>query len=64
MPESALDGYLRQAEAIFAAAGPSGDERPADTFDSFERLRWFELPGACIAAGVAPEPAGGAAGGP
>jgi selenocysteine lyase/cysteine desulfurase/amino acid transporter len=64
VPESALDGYLRQAEAIFAAAGPSGDERPADTFDSFERLRWFELPSACIAAEAAPEPAGGAAGGP
>jgi selenocysteine lyase/cysteine desulfurase len=70
VPESALDGYLRQAEAIFAAAEPAGDDPAAGndpaaaTFDDFERLRWFELPAACVAAEPAPDPAGGAAGGP
>jgi selenocysteine lyase/cysteine desulfurase/amino acid transporter len=63
-PESALGGYLREAEATFAAAGPPRDDQPAATFASFERLRWFELPSACVVAEPAPEPAGGTAGGP
>jgi hypothetical protein len=61
MPEpvsdSALAGYLRQAEAILAARPHSKCQRdPALTTpvpERFERLRWFELPNVCLAGGVA-----------
>jgi hypothetical protein len=42
---------LRQAEAIFAARPSSNGAAPAATmFDEFDRLRWFELPEACLEA--------------
>jgi hypothetical protein len=51
VPEHALPGYLQRARAILAAV-PSGNghEHPAVPVpDRFERLRWFELPHACLA---------------
>ena len=48
-PESALAGYLEEAEAIFAAAVDKASSRapvaaqPAMT-EGFRRLRWFPLP--------------------
>jgi hypothetical protein len=50
--ESALAGYLVEAEAIVAAAtGPETSPvgQPASPVsEDFERLRWFELPAACL----------------
>ncbi|GAA1058496.1 aminotransferase [Agromyces luteolus] len=62
-PESALAGYLAEAEAVFAAgpsataasaaAGAPGDEpatdaAPARLSADFEHLRWFDLPAVCL----------------
>ncbi|WP_353826555.1 aminotransferase class V-fold PLP-dependent enzyme [Agromyces sp. SYSU T0242] len=53
-PESALRGYLAEAEAVFAAAAArGGPTEPADAAapgvtDDFEHLRWFDLPAACL----------------
>jgi selenocysteine lyase/cysteine desulfurase len=49
-PESALEGYLAEAEALFASLpDPYADREPAHIADSrisddFEHLRWFDLP--------------------
>jgi selenocysteine lyase/cysteine desulfurase len=53
VPDSALAGYLREAGVILAAhPAAGGQEHPgAAVPDGFERLRWFELPDACLAAG-------------
>jgi selenocysteine lyase/cysteine desulfurase len=51
VPDSELTGYLRQAELILAAPR----KVPAATgvlADPMERLRWFELPNACLPGGV------------
>jgi selenocysteine lyase/cysteine desulfurase len=52
VPDSELAGYLRRAEAILAAPreAPATDGVMADRL---ERLRWFELPGQCLAAAPA-----------
>ncbi|WP_324613451.1 aminotransferase class V-fold PLP-dependent enzyme [Agromyces kandeliae] len=60
-PESALAGYLAEAERVFAAgpvgvgasaAGTGGDgttdAAPARLSDDFEHLRWFDLPAVCL----------------
>jgi hypothetical protein len=48
--DGALAGYLREARAILAAH-PDGEAHPtAAVPDRFERLRWFQLPDACLAA--------------
>jgi len=57
--EAVLAGYLDRARAILAAASrprprPAAGGRSAAAPDRFERLRWFELPGACLD----PAPAG------
>ena len=49
-PESALEGYLAEAEALFASLpDPYADGEPAHVADErisedFEHLRWFDLP--------------------
>ncbi len=49
-PESALAGYLAEAEALFASLpDPYADGEPAHVADErvsedFEHLRWFDLP--------------------
>ena len=53
MPEAALAGYLAQARAILAAApdpdpGGGGGPAPPALPDPLERLRWFQLPDACL----------------
>ena len=50
-PESALEGYLKEANAVLAAATPASGE-PIDQLVSadFEQLRWFDLPPACLRA--------------
>ena len=49
-PESALAGYLAEAEQIVAAtAEPAGADGPVvELTADFEQLRWFELPAACL----------------
>ena len=51
-PESALWGYLAEAEARFAAALPAAvPEADGDLpglSDDFEHLRWFDLPVECL----------------
>jgi hypothetical protein len=50
-PESALAGYLTEAEQIVAAARqpvPDGDAPVVALSDDFEHLRWFELPAVCL----------------
>jgi hypothetical protein len=49
-PESALHRYLDEARTLLAAATPPSGE-PLDDLVSadFELLRWFDLPGACLA---------------
>lgn len=53
--EGALTGYLREAEALFAALADDPAIDPSRwvasgplTGADFEQLRWFELPGACV----------------
>jgi selenocysteine lyase/cysteine desulfurase len=48
-PESALQGYLEEAQRILAEADGLADESTADLGADFEHLRWFELPAACVA---------------
>jgi hypothetical protein len=49
VPDGALAGYLRDARAILAARPPGdGHPHPAALPGRLERLRWFELPGACL----------------
>lgn len=49
-PESMLTSYLDDARRIFAQAAPppASDVRPSGVSDDFEKLRWFELPDACM----------------
>ena len=56
VPDSELAGYLRQAEAIFAAQPPTdAGETAADGMgDQLERLRWFELPDVCLTRASSP----------
>jgi hypothetical protein len=49
VPDGALARHLRQARAILAALPDgNGAEPGAAVFDGFDRLRWFELPSACL----------------
>jgi len=49
-PESVLRGHLENAAALLAHAATSSTEDPGDfVSEDFEHLRWFELPGACLA---------------
>ena len=51
-PESELQRYLDEAEALFAAATPEMDsaaEGPTGMSADFEHLRWFDLPARCVA---------------
>lgn len=49
-PESALEGYIAEARRIFAAADACPEDNGAPVLGAdFERLRWFELPAACLA---------------
>jgi selenocysteine lyase/cysteine desulfurase len=54
IPESALAGYLLEAAAIVAGVDGSGPGldglAPTGMSEEFERLRWFELPAACLRA--------------
>ena len=44
-PESALAGYLAEAEALFASLPEPGEDHASDTVSAdFEHLRWFDLP--------------------
>jgi selenocysteine lyase/cysteine desulfurase len=45
-PESALQGYLREAEQILRAATPCDGD--AEVNADFDHLRWFELPPASL----------------
>jgi selenocysteine lyase/cysteine desulfurase len=48
-PESALEGYLRDARALLAATPePAGFDPDGGVSDDFEHLRWFELPAGCL----------------
>ena len=53
-PEAALNGYLAQARELLAArSAPDLESAPLSAMsglldDEFERLRWFELPAACM----------------
>ncbi len=53
-PESALRGYLDEGAALLEAASPpdlDGSDGLTELVSSdFEHLRWFELPGRCLAA--------------
>jgi hypothetical protein len=46
-PESALAGYLAEAETLLTAL-PEPDLGCARVSDDFEALRWFPLPAACV----------------
>jgi selenocysteine lyase/cysteine desulfurase len=50
-PDTPLTRYLDDARAIIAAAprAPSTPDADPATADEFERLRWFDLPAACVA---------------
>ena len=48
-PERILDGYLREARQILAPRPDPTDGQPFPVLsDPLERLRWFELPAACL----------------
>jgi selenocysteine lyase/cysteine desulfurase len=61
-PQAALQGYLAQARALFAATAATGTQAAAGQADDapepgrpieapsrdFEALQWFELPAACL----------------
>jgi selenocysteine lyase/cysteine desulfurase len=49
-PEEALAGYLEQARGLFAARSDvdACDHEATGLDEEFERLRWFELPAACV----------------
>jgi hypothetical protein len=46
-PETALAGYLEEAQKILDSAPPGVDPEEVDLelTDDFEHLRWFPLPG-------------------
>ncbi|ADG80215.1 Aminotransferase class V OS=Tsukamurella paurometabola (strain ATCC 8368 / DSM / CCUG 35730/ CIP 100753 / JCM 10117 / KCTC 9821 / NBRC 16120 / NCIMB 702349/ NCTC 13040) OX=521096 GN=Tpau_3637 PE=4 SV=1 [Tsukamurella paurometabola] len=46
-PESALAGYLAEAQAIFAVSTPDISASAALSAD-FDHLRWFDLPTVCV----------------
>lgn len=49
-PEEALPGYLREARALLAARSVDDAwDPPSGVSADFESLRWFELPGVCLA---------------
>jgi selenocysteine lyase/cysteine desulfurase len=51
VPESALAGYLAEAERIVAAAAEpqvSPGSHAVEVSSDFEHLRWFELPSVCL----------------
>jgi selenocysteine lyase/cysteine desulfurase len=48
--EDALAGYLDQARALLATRPDQLDDGPTGLPDDFERLRWFPVPPACLAA--------------
>jgi selenocysteine lyase/cysteine desulfurase len=48
-PESALADYLKEGEEIMLATAPPADEPPTGVTAEFEQLRWFDLPGCCLA---------------
>ncbi|GAA0996573.1 hypothetical protein GCM10009551_063120 [Nocardiopsis tropica] len=48
-PESALAGYLAEAQAVFAVASPV-EAAPAELSADFDHLRWFDLPVDCLEA--------------
>jgi len=49
-PESALAGYLDEARRLLAGREADAEwSPPSGVSEDFERLRWFELPGACLA---------------
>jgi len=50
--EDELAGCLRDAAAILARPRPDGDRPAAVLGGRLDRLRWFELPAACLAGGV------------
>ncbi|MEO6887079.1 MAG: aminotransferase, partial [Jatrophihabitantaceae bacterium] len=52
-PESALAGYLQEAQALFDARDDctaACDEPGRRVSEDFEELRWFELPEVCLTA--------------
>ena len=50
-PESVLEGYLTEAEQLFASLPDPGDQHVADLVSAdFEHLRWFDLPAASLRA--------------
>jgi selenocysteine lyase/cysteine desulfurase len=52
-PETQLAGYLDEAAAVFAGAGPvdAEEQLPEGAVSGdFEELRWFELPASCLSA--------------
>ena len=48
-PESALEGYLEEAQRILATTDGLPDDEAPDLGADFEHLRWFELPATCVA---------------
>jgi selenocysteine lyase/cysteine desulfurase len=48
--ESALADYLQEAKALAASMPPESRQKPRGLSEDFEALRWFDLPGECIAA--------------
>jgi hypothetical protein len=57
VPESALAGYLAEAERIVSAPRPPRPRpagEPAPLSADFEQLRWFELPTECLQVEAAP----------
>ena len=50
VPDSELPRYLRRAEAVLAAPREAPAAADGVMADPLERLRWFELPGECLAA--------------
>jgi hypothetical protein len=51
-PETELQRYLAEAEAMLSARGLPSDVEPNGhrrvLSEDFEHLRWFELPAACL----------------
>ena len=47
-----LAGYLEQARRLFALRSDAAacDREATGVGEEFERLRWFELPAACVEA--------------
>ena len=47
-PESALAGYLEEAQALLANRPEPSDVAPPGVSADFEALRWFDLPAVCL----------------